>query len=71
MYEREKTNFILEDPIIKGVFVQIPSKAPNQKQLKKWLTEMNDNTLEKIEKYCIQYASAYIFSRRLDSIFTS
>ena len=22
---------------------------------------MNDNTLEKIEKYCIQYASRYIF----------
>ncbi len=63
VYEREKANFILEDPIIKGVFVQIPSKAPNQKQLKKWLTEMNDNTLEKIEKYCIQYASRYIFFR--------
>ncbi|MBP6230380.1 MAG: hypothetical protein KA397_01835 [Paludibacteraceae bacterium] len=63
VYEDEKHNFILEEPIIKGVFVQVPSKAPNQKQLRKWMLEMNDKTLEKIEKYCIQYASSYIFFR--------
>ncbi len=61
VYEKEKHNFVLEEPIIKGVYVQLPNKAPNQKQLKQWLTDMNDKTLEKIEKYCIQYASNYIF----------
>ena len=63
VYESEKHNFILEEPVIKGVFVQIPNKAPSQKQLKDWLRDMNDKTLEKIEKYCIQYASSYIFFR--------
>ena len=59
VYEKEKENFILDEPIIKGIYIKLPSNAPNQEQLAKWLTEINDISLEHIEKYCIKYASSY------------
>ena len=59
VYEKEKENFILDEPIIKGIYIKLPSNAPNQEQLAKWLTEINDVSLEHIEKYCIKYASSY------------
>lgn len=55
-YEREKKQFPLEETLVKGVFIKVPTKAPKQAQLSKWLKTMSDDDLESISKYCGEHA---------------
>lgn len=58
-YEQTKHHYILQDHIFKGILLVLPHSTPQLDQLKKWLNALNEDNMEKIEKYAYQYASGY------------
>ncbi len=53
-YDTHSAMFVLEENIIKGVFVKIPAKTSKMRDLRKWMNEINDENLEKMEKFCVR-----------------
>lgn len=59
-YAQHAEQFILRENIVKGVFLVFPNDAPHQKDLRKWLDDLNDEeNIESIEKYAYQFATGY------------
>lgn len=58
-YEENGNIFILEQNLIKGLFLKIPSNAPNINKIKDWYKSTSVKDLENIEKYSLQYAINY------------
>lgn len=58
-FEENQERFILDDAIVKGLFLKIPVEAPGLADVKKWYKSNSVESLEKIEKYSIQNASIY------------
>ncbi len=63
-YNTMNENFILNEDIIKGIFIKIPRNAPNIAQLKKWYRSENPEDMVKLEEYC--YLNAKNFDIFLD-----
>lgn len=55
-YQREKKSFPLEGTIVKGIFIKMPTKTPQQAKLSQWLRSMSDEDMEKISTYCDKHA---------------
>ena len=58
-YEANKESFLLEEDIVKGLFLKVPSDAPGLSDLKKWCNSGGDELIEKIEKYSLWNAVIY------------
>lgn len=58
-YEANKESFLLEEDIVKGLFLKVPSDVPGLSDLKKWCNSGSDELIEKIEKYSLQNAVIY------------
>ena len=58
-YEDNKQLFILEESVIKGVFIKAPLASPGLKELKKWYKENSDEALEQLEKHAFRHAIIY------------
>lgn len=55
-YENNKQLFILEEPVIKGVFIKAPLKSSGLKDLKRWYKDNSEESLEQLEKYALRNA---------------
>ncbi len=53
-YDAHSSMFVLEDNIMKGVFVKIPTRMSKMRDLRKWMNDINDENLEKMEKFCVR-----------------
>lgn len=53
-YDKYSSLFLLEESIIKGVFIKIPKKTQRMKDLYKWLNDIDTDNLEKMEKFCVR-----------------
>ena len=58
-YEDNKRLFVLEESVIKGVFIKAPLASPGLKDLKKWYKENSDEAMEQLEKHAFRYAIIY------------
>ena len=58
-YEENKQLFMLEEPVIKGVFIKAPLNSPGLKDLKRWYKDKSENSLEQLEKYAFRNAVIY------------
>lgn len=58
-YEDNKQLFILEESVVKGVFVKAPLVSPDLKELKKYYKDKSDEALENLEKYAFRNAVIY------------
>ena len=56
VYDRMPERFLLDESIVKGIFVVVPNDARDIAKLKGWLTK---EKLDEIEKYAYQNASGY------------
>ncbi len=56
VYDRMPERFLLDESILKGIFVVVPNDARDIAKLKGWLTK---EKLDEIEKYAYQNASGY------------
>lgn len=60
-YSRNTTNFILEENLVKALYLKIPRSAPDIDGLKKWYKSENKEDLKKLDSYCYNYAAKYDF----------
>jgi hypothetical protein len=58
-YEEYKNQFVLNENLIKGLFLKVPVNAPGLNNVRKWYVSDSEDALEKIEKYSIQNAMIY------------
>lgn len=58
-YDGNKQLFVLEEPVVKGVFIKAPLKSPGLKELKQWYKDNSDEALEKLEAYAFRNAVIY------------
>lgn len=58
-YENNQKKFLLDNNLIKGLFLKIPIDAPGISEVKTWYKQTNEDALEKIEKYSVQNATLY------------
>lgn len=58
-YDKNKDLFVLEEPVLKGLFIKAPLTAPDLKDLKKWYKDKSEEALEKLEKYALRNTVIY------------
>lgn len=58
-YAENKQLFMLEEPVIKGVFIKAPLNSPGLKDLKRWYKDKSESSLEQLEKYAFRNAVIY------------
>ena len=58
-YEENKEQFVLNENLIKGLFIKVSASAPGLDNVRKWYVSDSEESLEKIEKYSIQNAIIY------------
>ncbi|MBR1785892.1 MAG: peptidyl-prolyl cis-trans isomerase [Paludibacteraceae bacterium] len=61
-YDSHTDEFVLREPLLKGILLIVPQDAPDRRKLPLWLKDPTIENLEKIEKYAYQFASAYDLS---------
>lgn len=59
IYAAHPEKFELRESLAKGVLIVVPNGAPNMKKLREWLTDLNEENLENIEKFAYNYAVGY------------
>jgi len=60
-YEQNKSKLKLDEPILKGALLQVAKNSPKIDQLRAAMRKMDKPSIEKIEKYSLQYAINYDF----------
>lgn len=60
-YQKNKELFLLDEAVIKGIFIKLPSATSEQEELANWLSNTTDENLENIMRYCTQHAVFYEF----------
>lgn len=58
-YEQHKSDFRLNNSIIKGLFLKVPENAPQLEQVRKWYRSNTPQAIENIEKYSLKNAVSY------------
>lgn len=58
-YENNMSNFILDENIIKALFVKIPKDAPTISRVRSWYRSDRSEDLTELESYCYQFAEKY------------
>ena len=58
-YKDNQSNFVLGEPLMKGLFIKIPTSAPEIYKLRQWYRSDNTENIKKLEGYCFRYAAVY------------
>jgi hypothetical protein len=58
-YNQNSSNFILNENLVKAVFIKVPKTAPDIWKLRRWYLSNNESDVKSLEAYCYQYAEKY------------
>ncbi|MBN2214144.1 MAG: peptidyl-prolyl cis-trans isomerase [Bacteroidales bacterium] len=58
-YTDNPANFVLNENIVKAVYLKVPRDAPDLWSLRRWYRSEKDDDLKKLEAYAFQYAEDY------------
>jgi hypothetical protein len=58
-YNQNTSNFILDENLVKALYLKIPKSAPNIEDVKLWYKSQDKEYLKKLDSYCYNYASKY------------
>lgn len=58
-YEQHRNLFTLEQPLMKGLFIKVPLKAPQLSNVRRWYKSESQQAVENLEKYSLQHAVKY------------
>ena len=58
-YEKHKEGYILNENLLKGILLKIPSDAPKVKDIKDLMRSDSEEDFIKLEDYCLQNAKAF------------
>lgn len=62
-YDKYSSQFLLEEEIVKGVFVKVPKNADKLKKMRKWVEEFSIENIEDMESYSVKnYGSLDLFA---------
>jgi hypothetical protein len=53
------SNFILEENLVKTLYLKIPKTAPDINNVKIWYKSNDKENIKKLESYCYNYATKY------------
>lgn len=58
-YEKNRSLFKVERPLLKGLFIKVPLKAPHLANVRRWYKSDSQEAVEHLEKYSLQNAVKY------------
>lgn len=58
-YESNKSLFVLDKPIVKGLFIKVPLKSGGLADVRRWYKKNSQDAIEKLEKYSLRNAVTY------------
>lgn len=58
-YEDNKESMVLEQPIVKGAFLKVSENDESLDDLRSWMREFSEKSIDKIEKAGLRHASQY------------
>ncbi|MDR0976812.1 MAG: peptidyl-prolyl cis-trans isomerase [Prevotellaceae bacterium] len=58
-YEKNREQFHLEFPLLKGLFIKVPLTAPRLNDVRRWYKLQNQDAVDNLEKYSLQNAVKY------------
>ena len=58
-YENNKSLFVLEKPIAKGLFIKVPLRSSDLGDVRRWYEKNTQDAIEKLEKYSLRNAVTY------------
>jgi hypothetical protein len=58
-YNQNSSNFILNENLVKAVYIKVPKTAPDLWKLRRWYKSDNESDVKNLEAYCYQYAEKY------------
>lgn len=58
-YDQYSSNFILNNNLLKGIFVKLPRSAPQTWKARRWYKSNNPDHLKELEEYCFNHASEF------------
>ncbi len=58
-YLNHSSNFILNSPLIKGIYIEVPKTAPDISKIKRIYRSDKPEDVKELESYCYNYAAKY------------
>lgn len=58
-FNQNASNFVLDENIVKALFIKVPKNAPNLDNLKKWYKSDQREEIKKLDSYCYNYAAKF------------
>jgi hypothetical protein len=58
-FNENSSNFILNEHLVKALFIKVPRTAPDLWKLKRWCTSDDEGHLKELEAYCYNNAEKY------------
>jgi len=58
-YDQNPQKFILDQHIVKAIYIEVPKSAAKITDLKRWISTLDDKSRAELEKYSFQYATKF------------
>jgi hypothetical protein len=58
-FNQNASNFVLDENIVKALYIKLPKKAPNIENVKKWYKSDQREEIKKLDSYCYNYAAKF------------
>lgn len=58
-FEENRSLFVLEEPVVKGLFIKIPLRSPGLANVRQWYKRNTQEAIENLEKYSLRNAVSY------------
>lgn len=58
-YEENKALFVLDEPVIKGLFIKVPLQSQGLADVRRWYKRNSQDAIENLEKYSLRNAVTY------------
>ena len=58
-YDSNPQQFILDQHIVKAIYIEVPKNLAKVDQLKRWMSTLDDKSRTELEKYSFQYATKF------------
>ena len=58
-YNSYSPNFILNNNLFKGIYIEVPRTAPQRWKIKEWCNSNDPEYIKELESYCYEHATKY------------
>jgi hypothetical protein len=58
-FDQNTASFVLEENVVKALYIKIPKTAPDINNVKKWYKSDEHEDIKKLDSYCYNYAAKY------------